>query len=130
MRRTIAILILAGLAATGVRSAHSADNELTPELMQSIEDMTRSLDSDVASKDAKAASGEARELLALLSQVEQHYAKKGDAPDAVGFSQKTQGYAAAVLKHVESNNFDAASDAVGELARSCKSCHNVYKKKT
>jgi cytochrome c556 len=130
MRRTIATLAIAGLtglAATGVRSA---DNELTPELMQSIEDMTKSLDSDVASRDAKAASGEARELLTLLSQVEQHYAKKGDAPDAVGFSQKTQGHAAAVLKHVESNDFDAASEAVGELARSCKSCHNVYKKKT
>jgi len=127
MRRTIAILALAGLTATGVRSA---DAELTPELMQSIEDTTKSLDSDVASKDAKAASTEAHELLNLLAQVEQHYAKKGDAADAVGFSQKTQGYAAQVLKHIESANFDAASDAVGQLARSCKSCHEVYKKKT
>ena len=124
MRRTLAILALAGLAAGGVRSA---DAELTPELMQTIEDTTKSLDSDVASKDA---SGEARELLTLLAQVEQHYAKKGDAPDAVGFSQKTQAYASAVLKHIESNEFDAASDAVGQLARSCKSCHEVYKKKT
>ena len=36
--------------------------------------------------------------------------------------------AAQALKSIEAQDFDAAGDTVAQLTRSCKNCHEVYKK--
>ena len=46
----------------------------------------------------------------------------------MGFAHHTQELAAQALKAIEANDFDAAGDAVAQLTRSCKNCHEVYKK--
>lgn len=116
-----ALLVLAG-------QVMPAQFEVNSDLMRNIEDTTKSLDSNVSLKDAKAAAAEAKELTALFAQVEDFYARRGDAADAVGFSRKTHDLAEQVLKAVDSGDYDTASTSVIALARSCKSCHEVYKK--
>ncbi|WP_161974547.1 cytochrome c [Piscinibacter terrae] len=106
----------------------SAQFEVDSDLMRNIEDTTKSLDSNVSLKDAKSAAAEAKELATLFAQVEDFYARKGDATDAVGFSRKTHDLAEQVIKAVDAGDYDTASTTVIALARSCKSCHEVYKK--
>jgi len=103
--------------------------EITADAMRDIEDTTKSLDSNVALKDAKTAVNEAKQLVAFFRQVEGFYAQKGDAADAVGYARKTHELAAQTLAAVEAQDFDRAGDTVSALARSCKSCHDVYKNK-
>ncbi len=98
------------------------------DLMRGIDDTAKSLDSEVAQKDAKAAAADARSLVDTFAKVESHYGEKPETADAVGFAHTTQDLAAQALKAIEANDFDAASDAVARLTRSCKSCHEVYKK--
>jgi cytochrome c556 len=104
--------------------------EITADAMRDIEDTTKSLDSNVALKDAKTAVEQAKEVAAFFQQVEGFYTQKGDAADAVGFACKTHELAAQVQAAVDAQNFDAANEAVSQLARSCKTCHEVYKKKS
>ena len=114
-------LLLAGAVA-------SADVDVDGDLMRGIDDTAKSLDSDVAMKDTKAAAADARSLVETFAKVESHYGQKQETADAVGFAHHTQELAAQALKAIEANDFDAASDAVAQLTRSCKNCHEVYKK--
>ena len=114
-------LLLAGAVA-------SADVDVDGDLMRGIDDTAKSLDSNVAMKDAKAAAADARSLVETFAKVESHYGQKQETADAVGFAHHTQELAAQALKAIEANDFDAASDAVAQLTRSCKNCHEVYKK--
>ena len=123
LRKTILVLA-AQLVALGAVFAMDVDSDL----MRGIDDTTKSLDSDVAQKDAKAAAAEARELVETFAKVESHYAEKSDTSDAAGFARKAQGYAADAVKAIDASDFDAAAEAVDKLTHSCKSCHDVYKK--
>jgi hypothetical protein len=125
MRKTLLFMALQLALLGGVMSATF---EIRDDDMRDIEDTLKSLDSNVALKDRKAAT-EARELQAYFQQVEQFYAAQPDKADAVGFSRKTHELAVQVRAAVEAGNFDAAGDAVGLLTRSCKTCHDVYKEK-
>ena len=98
------------------------------DLMRGIDDTAKSLDSEVAQKDAKAALADARSLVETFARIESHYGQKPETADAVGFAHKTQALAAQALKAIEAQDFDAAGDAVNQLTRSCKTCHEVYKK--
>ncbi len=98
------------------------------DLMRGIDDTAKSLDSEVALKDAKAALADARALVDTFSRIESHYGQKPDTADAVGFAHQTQALAAQALKAIEAQDFDAAGEAVNQLTRSCKKCHDVYKK--
>jgi len=111
-----------------VTSALCADVDVDADLMRGVDDTAKSLDSNVAQKDAKAAAADARSLVETFAQVESHYGAKPETADAVGFAHHTQDLAAQALKAIEANDFDAAGEAVNQLTRSCKTCHEVYKK--
>jgi cytochrome c556 len=123
MRKTLVFIALHLALLGGVASAQF---EIRDDDMRDIEETLKSLDSNVALKQRKAAA-EAAELQAYFQQVEAFYAAKPDAADGVAFSRKTLELAARVRAAVEAGNFDAAGDAVGQLTRSCKTCHDVYK---
>ena len=114
-------LLLAG-------GALCATFDVDGDLMRGIDDTAKSLDSNVAQKDAKAAAADARSLVDTFAHVESHYAEKPETADAVAFAHHTQELAAQALKAIEAQDFDAANDAVAQLTRSCKACHEVYKK--
>ena len=124
MRLRTTTLALAASLATLAAFAVDVD----ADLMRGIDDTTKSLDSDVAQKDAKAAAAEARELVETFAKVESHYADKADTADAAGFARTAQGYARDAAAAIDASDFDAAAQAVDKLAHSCKSCHDVYKK--
>jgi hypothetical protein len=121
-------ILCAAIGLALATSALCAGFDVDGDLMRGIDDTAKDLDSNVAQKDAKAAAADARSLVETFSNVEAHYGEKPETADAVGFAHKTQELAAQALKAIEANDFDAASTAVEGLTRSCKNCHNVYKK--
>lgn len=128
-RKTALLAAVAPLALLGgVLAAPAPVDEVDAALMQGIDDAAKGLDSDVAQKDAKAAADDARALVESFARIEAHYAGKPETADAAGFAHRTQALAQQALQAIESHDFDAAGEAVQQLARSCKACHDVYKK--
>jgi len=123
---SLRLTVLAGLLAVGAGLACAMD--VDGELMRGIDETVKSLDSDLAGKEAKAASAEARQLAETFAKVESHYAEQAQTADAAGFAHRAQTYAADTLKAIDAGDFDAAAQALDKLAHSCKSCHAVYKK--
>ncbi len=121
-------LLIAAVQLMLAGGALCASFDIDGDLMRGIDDTAKSLDSNVAQKDAKAAAADARSLVDTFAHVESHYAGKPETADAVGFAHHTQELAAQALKAIEASDFDAAGDAVAQLTRSCKNCHDVYKK--
>ena len=125
IRKTLP-LALAGLLLAGAASSEGID--VDGDLMRGIDDTAKSLDSNVAMKDGTAAAADARSLVETFARVESHYGEKPDTADAVAFAHRTQELAAQALKAIEAKDFEAAGEAVNQLTRSCKNCHEKYKK--
>jgi len=124
-RKTLAAALTLLALAGGVRSAQ---DELDADLMRSIEDANRGLASNIALKDGPGASADAKELGEMFVQVEGYFVRKGDAHDAVDLSKKSRELSAEILRLIADRNFDSATDAATSLSRTCKTCHNFYKK--
>ena len=118
------LIAVAALAIAGAALSEDVDGDL----MRGIDDTAKSLDSDVAMKDDKAAAADARSLVETFARVESHYGEKPDTADAAGFAHRTRELAAQALQAIEAKDFDAAGEAVNQLTRSCKTCHEKYKK--
>jgi cytochrome c556 len=126
-RKTLfACVVQFALLGSGLCAPAAVD--VDADLMRGIDDSAKSLDSDVAQKDAKAAAAEARSLVDTFARIESHYGERPETADAVGFAHHTQELAAQALKAIQAQDFDAAGDAVAQLTRSCRNCHDVYKK--
>lgn len=126
MRKALFICgLLAALAGT-VQS--ETVEEISTDLMQSIEDTNKELANDIALRDAKSSTRHANELSDMFKQVESHYVTKPDAQNAVDLTRKTLALTSKIVQQVGSANFDGATDSSTELSRTCKACHNFYKK--
>ena len=121
MRSTVLLLSLLASVAVAV-------TEVDMDLMQRIEESTKSVDSNISLKDGKAALADAREIEEMFSKVELYYKHKGDAADATEYARKSKSFATELIRQVSEKDFDSASATVGALAKSCKTCHQVYKK--
>jgi hypothetical protein len=108
--------------------AGSATPELGMDIMQSIEDLNKSLASHIALRDARGSTSDAKELDTLFADVEAHFVARGDADNAVALSKKTRTLALQIVRLVEAKDFGVATDAATDLARTCKTCHTFYKK--
>lgn len=128
MRSTWITLALASALAAPLVGARSATDELDTDLMQAIEDTNKSMASNIATRDGKAASADARELGEMFGKVETFYVQKGDAPDAVELARKSKALSGDLLKLISAKDFDTATHTATDLARTCKTCHNFYKK--
>lgn len=115
-----ASLMLAGVAL--------ASTEMTADGMRDAEDLLKSLDSNVSLKLGPKALQEATELARFFRGVEAHYGAQADAQRGLGFAQASRQHAEAAAKALQAGDYDAAFDAVDALQRSCKQCHEVYKK--
>lgn len=122
-----ALLACAALVAfaTGVRSA---EDGFGVDLMQAIEDSNKSMASNIALKEAKGANADAQELADMFAKVQAYYVQKGDAPDAVDLAGKSREFTQKIQALVAANNYAAATEAATSLSRTCKTCHNFYKK--
>jgi hypothetical protein len=124
MRKLLFLLALAAAFAT----AHAAVAELGMDIMQTIEDLNKSLSSNIALRDAKATLADAKELDDLFSKVEAHFTERGDAANAVDLSKKSRTLAQSIIKSVGGSDFDSATNAATDLSRTCRTCHTFYKK--
>lgn len=122
--RRVAALALLLLTA----SAHSNAPGIDTDLMQSIEDANKNLASNLALADAAAADADAAELDALFVTVETFYAGKPEAPDAAQLASRSRELAQRIRAAVSAKDFGAAQNAATDLSRTCKTCHNFYKK--
>ena len=118
-----------GAALLVLCAAGSAANfEIVADDMRDIEETLKAVDSDVALKNAQAATG-ATTLEAYFRQVESFYAAKPDMAQAQTFSHAAHEHTLALQRALQAEDFTAAADAVGQLTRSCKACHDAYRQK-
>jgi hypothetical protein len=116
-----------GLLCLALGVAQAADAVLDMDLMQNVEDINKNLASNIALRDAGAATRDAKELHALFQTVEKHYLAKPDAPDGLTLSRKSLQLTDQIQKQVGSKDFDAATDSATQLSRTCRACHTFYK---
>ena len=125
MRR---LIIAAGVHATlavALVLAQSVDD--FDGWMRTIDDKNKSVQRNIASKDAEASSADAKALQDTFKLVEGFWAKRGNAPDAVELSQKAQEQAAEVVKAIGAKDYDAASTKSIKIAETCTACHRLYR---
>ena len=121
-------ILIPALLALGWLSHAWAEAEFDMDLMQTIEDLSKDLVSNLALADAAASQADIAELDGLLAQVESHYAQKGDAQDAVDIAHNGRTLLLDIDKLVQAGDFDAANAKNSEFSRTCKTCHKAYKK--
>ena len=102
-------------------------SDFDDDLMRSMDDAIKDLDSSVGGRDADAALANAAVLRDGLSWAEQYFTKKPEAPLGAGFAREGQEHLAALTKAIEARDFDAASGNVRAVVKNCKSCHEAYK---
>ena len=122
------VLVASVVLAAGAAGVRSADDGFGVDLMQAIEDSNKSLASNIALKAAKGASTDAQELSEMFAKVQAYYKQKGDAPDAVELASKSHAFTQQILRSVAASDYATATDAATALSRTCKTCHNFYKK--
>lgn len=124
MRKVIVLFAVSMALSAGVRSAE----ELSVDLMQSIEDTNKSLSSNIALSNKQAATADAKELTQMFAQVETFFDHKGDAKNAVDLARQSKELSTEIVGFVAVDNFESATTAATTLSRTCRTCHTFYKK--
>jgi hypothetical protein len=110
--------------------AYAADLDLSDfddSLMRSMDDAIKDLDSNVGGQELGAAQANVEVLRDGLAWAEKYFSAKPEAPRGAGFARESQENLALVTKSLEARDFDAASNGVRAVVRSCKACHEAYK---
>ncbi|MCK9261614.1 MAG: hypothetical protein M0P63_17875 [Azoarcus sp.] len=124
MNRKIVRFSIGAALVCGLVSAQASVDE---DFMRYVEDVYKSADNNVAMKDAAAATKDAKELVELFGEIEAHYVKEADEQDGLKLSRQSVELSSTLLKVLLANDFDSASSVSRDIARTCKSCHNIYK---
>lgn len=125
MRKFIPLISLIAILSG---EAYAQDVEMDSDLMLNIEDINKSLSSNIALQRVDASKSDANDLKGMFEVVEAHFIKKGNAENAVELSSKSKKLTSDILTSIDASNFESASNASTELSRTCKSCHAFYKK--
>lgn len=126
MNKTINLFGLALILATGIAYAEAAFDFET--LMETIDTNSRNLQGSLSGKDAAASIELAKKMQSDFKLVEGFFEKRGNSADAVVDAKKYEDLAAEVVKFVEANDFDNASNKALELTKNCdNACHDAYK---
>ena len=127
MRRNwLAASVLMTLAAS-VIGAEIDFSDFDDDLMRSMDDAIKELDSNVGGQDAKASLANVAVLQEGLVWAEKYFVNKPEAPLGAGYAREGKEHLAALTQSFEAGNFDAASNNVRAVVRTCKSCHEAYK---
>ena len=115
------------MLAVSVMAAEIDFSDFDDELMRSMDDAVKDLDSNVGGQDAKASLANAEVLRDGLAWAEKYFAAKPEAPRGPGLAREGREHVAALVKSIEAGDFDAASNGVRAVVRTCKACHEAYK---
>jgi hypothetical protein len=126
MRKMINLFGIVLVLASSIATAESEfDFE---ELMEAVDNNTHNLQDSITNKDRDSAIALAKELQNAFKLVEGFFDKRGNAADAVADSKIYQDNAAAIVKFVEANDYESASNKAIEISKSCdQACHDTYK---
>jgi len=115
-------------AAAAFAAAADIDySDFDDTLMRSMDDAIKDLDSNVGGRDGAAALENAKVLTEGLAVAESYFAKKAETPLGAGYARDAQQNLKSLVQSLEVKDFDAASNQVREVVRSCKACHQAYK---
>ena len=136
-----ALSIAAGLTAPLVAAGDRAASEGIPsggtvsldlsdfndDVMRDMDDTMKRLDSDIATRDAKAVAGDSASIREALGYALEYFTKKGNVEDAVRWARQAQDLLEAVTNTVQAGDFDTSLNKYDSLVKTCRACHNVYK---
>lgn len=123
------VIVAAGLVSAFSGLAYSTTvDEIDSDLMLAIEEINDSLASNIALREKRASVVDAKELELMFAEVDKFYATKADADEAIKLVKKSLDLASEIVRTVEADNFDSAAGLATDLSRTCKTCHNFYKK--
>ena len=126
MRKWITAGVVLTLAAS-VMAAEIDYSDFDDALMRDMDDAIKELDSNVGGQDADASLANVKVLRDGLDWAEKYFAAKPETPKGAGLAREGQEHLALVAQSIEARDFDAASNAVRGVVRSCKACHEAYK---
>lgn len=130
MRMTVVLLCLFSVLSASHASAERVELDLhdyDDELMRTLEQTSKYFEPDIGAENVQGATEDAEILLDGFKYTEKYFAKKGNYPDAVKWSQDGQVLINQAAKLVAEKNFDGAAEAAHEAVKVCKACHVVYK---
>jgi hypothetical protein len=126
MRKMIGLCGLVFVVASSVVYAEAAFDFET--LMEAIDTNSHNLQGNIATKDLTATVELANKMQSDFKLVEEFFAKRGNAQDAVVDAQKYEALAADIVKFAQTNDFETASNKAIEISNSCdQACHDTYK---
>jgi len=131
-RRIVAatVLAIAAIAAGSTWALEAASivlSDFNQDIMRDMDDTVKALDSNIATRDAKAAASEAQSIRDGLHWAEDYFTRKGNVEGAVKLAQEGEGFAESVSKSVSANDFDGALAAYDQLVKTCRACHDSYR---
>jgi hypothetical protein len=130
MRKMLMLATLAALIVTAPAFAQRVKLDLKDyddDLMHDIDRVIKYFEPDIAGHSADAARDDAAELRRGFIYTEDYFSKKGNTQDAVEISRQGLASLDRVLKNLDAENFDAAEEAARDVAKACRTCHDIYK---
>ena len=126
MRKTLNLISIILVLTSGLVYAEAEFDFET--LMESIDNNSHNLQGNIATKDAAGAIELAKQMQNEFKLVEGYFAKRCNANDAVVDAQKYENLAAEIVKFIEANDYDSASNKAIEISNACDTaCHDTYK---
>lgn len=95
--------------------------------MRDMDDANKDLQPVIGAKNKDQALADAQTIQSVLKETEDYFSKKGGTDDAVKFAQDGEASLAKVAAALNKGDFDAAAAAARDVAKNCKTCHDVYK---
>jgi len=95
--------------------------------MQKIDRRNQSVQRNLASKDAKAASADAQQIVDLYGSMETYFTRRPQSAEAVKLSKEGRDLATTIIRSLAANDFADASKAALDIAHACRACHLQYK---
>jgi hypothetical protein len=126
IRNWTAAGVLMALAAS-VMAAEIDLSDFDDDLMRSMDDAVKELDSNVGGRDAKASLANAAVLGEGFAWAEKYFAARPEAPLGAGYAREGKQHLAELVQSLDAGNFDAASNGVRAVVKTCKTCHEAYK---
>ena len=114
--------------AASVMAADIDFSDFDDELMQSMDDAIKELDSNVGGQDAKASLANAAVLREGLAWAEKYFAAKPEAPLGAGFAREGKEHlAVGGAGRSRRETSTPRRTACARWCKTCKACHEAYK---
>lgn len=122
------VVLLAGAVQADPTQHKSIDlKDFDDDSMRDMDDANKDLQPVIGAKNKDQALADVQAILSVLKQTEDYFGKKGGTEDAVKFAQDGETSLSKVVGALDRSDFDTAAAAARDVARNCKTCHDVYK---